>query len=605
MPTDEAPDGAMGALAQALQTAAATRSRLAKVEAIAGALRVAAREGDEALRTAVRVAAGELGGGARAATGVGWRMLAGVVSAVTGATDAELFEAARRRGDLGDAVFDVTIARARDRPGVSLDDVAELARALGSGAARAVKADLLAGVLRRATPLQAKYLAKALLGEMRTGAAPGVIREAIARAFGASPEEARRASGLLPDLAELAVLASGGRLGEARLVPLRPLAFMLATPREAVREAVDLGAVVVEDKLDGVRAQVHVSGGHVAVFARGQGNVTQTFPEVARALGAWSEDAVMDGEIVAAGEDGRPRPFQALQARLGRKDPAHTLLAEVPIVFVAFDLLALGGEALIDRPLAERRAALERLAARHPDAGAFRLNAVYAVEDEAALDAAFASARARANEGLVLKRRDAPYEPGRRGHAWIKVKRALATLDVVVVAVEEGHGKRAGKLSDYTFAVWDDGALVTVGKAYSGLTDAEIDALGQVFVETTLQDRGRVRVVEPRVVLEIAFDGIQRSSRHPSGFALRFPRIARVRDDKTPAQADTLQTVRDLFAAQVSSGHREEPVVPPRRTQKKARAPDTQLSLFGEGPGCVAGELRSANEPPADAGAGD
>ncbi|MGH7295486.1 MAG: hypothetical protein ACRELB_11160, partial [Polyangiaceae bacterium] len=198
--------------------------------------------------------------------------------------------------------------------------------------------------------------------------------------------------------------------------------------------------------------------------------------------------------------------------------------------------------------------------------------------------------RARGHEGLVLKRADAPYDAGRRGQAWIKVKRASATLDVVVVAAEEGHGKRAGVLSDYTFAVWRgeagaaDEELVPIGKAYSGLTDEEIDAMTRRLDALTLERRGGVRVVRPQIVLEVAFDGLQRSSRHASGFAMRFPRIARIRDDKTPAEADRMETVEALFAAQVASGHREQaarPARPSRSARKKGRVPANQLSLFG------------------------
>jgi len=207
---------------------------------------------------------------------------------------------------------------------------------------------------------------------------------------------------------------------------------------------------------------------------------------------------------------------------------------------------------------------------------------------DASIDAAFQAARARGHEGLVLKRADAPYDAGRRGQAWLKVKRAHATLDAVIVGAEEGHGRRAGVLSDYTFAVWKDEELVPIGKAYSGLTDDEIEAMTRRLEAMTLERRGGLRLVRPEVVLEVAFDGIQRSSRHASGFALRFPRIVRIRDDKGPAEADRLAAVEALFEAQVATGHREEgPGATDRKTsrkpaKKKDRVPANQLSLFGD-----------------------
>lgn len=266
------------------------------------------------------------------------------------------------------------------------------------------------------------------------------------------------------------------------------------------------------------------------------------------------------------------RPFQALQARLGRTAPDAATRGRVPVAYVAFDVLY-DGESLLERPWLERRARLQRLLDEAPPPEApsrLLLNPVTPLEPSRPvgpqLDALFAASRARGNEGLMLKRTDARYEAGRRGAAWRKVKRALATLDVVVTRAERGHGKRAGVLSDYTFAVWKGPALVEIGKAYSGLTDAELAALTSRLEALTLRRAGPYHLVKPELVLEVAFDGVQRSRRHDSGFALRFPRIVRLRDDKRPEDADRLEAARALFEAQVKSGHREEPA---------------QLGLFG------------------------
>ncbi len=582
-------------LCEALERAKDTRSRNAKVTAIAGALLAAASapesSGAESLRVAVRVSLGDL-----ARLGVGWRAILGALGARLGHTsDAATVEAMRRLGDLGDAAAELIAkaeqsteselspaAGAASKQPLRLEDVGELVSGLRLDASRGQRGARLASFLGRASAVEAKYLVKALGGELRIGAAPGVVLLAIAEAFGASAQDVRRAYGVLPDLAEVAVLASEKRLHEARVKPGRPLAFMLATPIETVKTPLDFARVVAEEKIDGVRAQVHVHGGEVTIFGRGLERVTDSFPEVATAFANLKAEVVLDGEIVAVTRDGKSRPFQALQMRLNRKSPSAELRALVPVRFAAFDLLVSNGDVLLDAPWEKRRAALEAFASQMEGRETFTLNGATDVADQEALDAAFDRARKNGNEGLVVKRRDSPYEAGKRGQAWLKVKKATATLDVVVTAAEQGHGNRAGVLSDYTFAVWKGDSLVDVGKAYSGLTDPEIEALSRHFTERTIEVRGGWRKVAPDTVLEVGFDGIQRSDRHASGFALRFPRILRVRDDKRPDEADPLETVEALFAAQLESGHREEPIEPPRSTKMKAASP--QLSLFGEEP---------------------
>lgn len=563
-------------IAAALDAARATTSRTAKIAAIADAL---ASTNDDDLRTAVRLCVGEpLPPDDARTLGVGWRLVSAALGASAPADD--LGDVARRLGDLGDAAGEVLARRAAEAPGVTLAEVGALFEALAD-ASRGHKAQLLTSFFARATPLEAKYVVKALLGEVRTGALLGTVLAAIAKAFDAPLDDVRRAHAVVADAAETASLARAKTLHTARVRAGEPVLPMLATPIEASKAPIDWQRVVVEDKLDGVRAQLHVAGGRVAIFSRGHGNVARSFPDVARSV-ATSNDAILDGEILAVDADGGPRPFQSLQARLGRTDPQRTLLDEVPAAFVAYDVLLVGDEVLVDRPWSERREALERAA---PSLGV-RVNPYERVTSEAEVDAAFERARGRGHEGLMLKRDDARYEAGARGAAWLKVKRAGATLDVVVTAVEQGHGKRAGVLSDYTFAVKSGDALVDVGKAYSGLTDAEIAELGARFARTTLEERGGWRRVEPTVVLEVAFDGVQRSTRHASGFALRFPRIARVRDDKAPEEIDSLEAVERILAAQVKSGHREDrPAKRATRTRAKtAQVDDRQMSLFDPPP---------------------
>jgi DNA ligase-1 len=381
-------------------------------------------------------------------------------------------------------------------------------------------------------------------------------------------------------------------------------------PQQAVLAGVEEGEsgfaakpsnVQMEDKYDGVRAQVHCGDleqpGRVALFSRSREDMTASFPEIVEAFTGFPEPMILDGEILAwrpsdaesrpGGENAemgsaRALPFSSLQPRLGRKRVTAGMRESTPVIFMAFDLLYAGGELMLDRPLAERRRALEELVRRRQsqtmvgrpsvsnsvagqgnlsfaaDAGTpepdrfARLVLAPAVQLTSALqlEQAYLDARAHGNEGVMLKARDSTYQPGRRGLAWLKLKRELATLDVVVTAAEYGHGKRAGTLSDYTFSVRDGDTLKVVGKAYSGLTDPEIARLSEFFLEHTLKDFGSARLVEPLVILEVAFNNVMRSHRHDSGFALRFPRILRIRDDKPVSEIDTLARVEEIYRSQ-------------------------------------------------------
>jgi DNA ligase-1 len=584
-------------LAASLDLARRRRSRIGKEEALAAGLAAIAQDAnDAALAMAARLAAGRaLPVGDGRVLGVGGSLWLDVVCRATGLDDVIVIACARKTGELAET-FGLLLGRvpgADTRPGLRLPEVVELADALATEAGRAGKRALLDAALSRATPIEAKYLCKALGGGMRIGAQEGVVEGALSRAFDVPLDAVRRAATLVTDIGELAVLARRGALDEARLVVGRPAAFMLATPLETIATPIDASAYMVEDKIDGVRAQAHrTQDGQVTLFARGLDRITEAFPEIVGALRAARHQAVLDGELVALSPSGRPRPFQALQPRLKKSRPSPADLAAAQVALVAFDLLADASGPLLGLPWSERRARLEALALELGQTGAIVVNpAAPLPRDEglqAALDAAFQQARGRGHEGLVLKRGDALYEGGRRGQAWIKVKRAHATLDVVVVAAEEGQGRRAGVLSDYTFAVWQERApdavpeLVPIGKAYSGLTDEEIDAVTRTLEEITIARRGAVHLVRPEIVLEVAFDGIQRSSRHASGFALRFPRIVRVRDDKRPEEADRIAAVEAIFDAQVASGHREHAPRRSRGGRARGGAPKRQLSLFGD-----------------------
>jgi DNA ligase 1 len=614
----------------------------------------------------------------------GGALLSKALLAVSGASDSALTAAYRRHGDMGAAAFDLLIAGgAAKTPELTLADVSEVFAGMAVAKTTAIRGALVEGLLRRATPLDAKYLLKLMLGDMRIGVKQSLVEEAIAVAAGASVDAVRRAVMLEADLAGAVRRAFAGTLGAAQMRLFHPLGFMLASPVETPEEAVERfttkpakAAVVkkaarkgkgtkteeslrkalkldadrevevavaveaesekmrqdfvsqaldvdaeefrdaspadviaieaedrddgknseavrgveafLEDKYDGMRAQVHCGDasqpGRVAIYSRNREDVTASFPELEEAFARVRPEQdgalIFDGEILGWDlEAGRALPFALLGTRIGRKKVSNEMRGQVPVIFMAFDLMYAGGELLLELPLRERRNRLESVAealvervsspvvvderARDSQAVLFAgkesarverlmISPSRLVESAEDIDRAYADARARANEGVMLKAAESVYQPGRRGLAWVKLKRELATLDVVVTGAEFGHGRRAGILSDYTFAVrGPDGELLNVGKAYSGLTDSEIGEMSTWMMEHTLEDRGFFRTVEPLMVLEVAFNNIMRSGRHASGFAMRFPRILRIRTDKPIDEIDTVERVEEIYQSQV------------------------------------------------------
>jgi DNA ligase 1 len=492
---------------------------------------------------------------------LGGRSIASVARRVWEFDDAALNAAYRASGDLGTAL--ATLVRP-PRAAALFDErltpaslsvlFGEIGNVTGERAGKRREA-IFERILRACDdPLVAAYVVKIATGDLRAGLREGLVLDAIARAFDADARAVRRAMMASGDAGAVAVAARRGKLDELRVAYGTPIGFMLASPIFHAETYGELAGAswLVEDKYDGIRAQAHVRNGAARLFSRRLNDVSAPYPEIVAALShAVAGDAILDGEILAM-RDGRVLPFRTLQARLQRKDVDDALLREVPVTYVAFDVLAAGDELLLDEPLTRRR---ERLAALLT-ADERVLPAPYAPIDSAGPDvnARFEAARARGNEGLVVKRADSPYAPGRRGKWWLKLKRGLATLDVAVVAVEWGHGKRAQVLSDFTFAVRDGERLLAIGKAYSGLTDAEIAELTPWFLDHRLpaeQRRPKARAseipVEPKVVIEVAFDVVARSELHETGFALRFPRIVRIRDDKPPEEIDTIERVREIY----------------------------------------------------------
>ncbi len=529
--------------ARTAEAIAATSSTLEKARLLADYLRPLAP--DDLRRAAIYMSGQPYGRAERRTLNLGWAAIGRVVERLSGRDPDELRALFLRHSDLGDWAFEALAGRAHPRP-TSLAEVAAGLDEVRAARTAAAKQELLERLLDRLDPLAAKYVVKVLGFELRIGLQEGLVEAAIAQAFGVPLESVRRVHMLTGDVGETAVRCRAGELADTRITLFQPVRFMLAsavdTPDEAFTR-MRTPVVWTEEKYDGVRCQLHLSGGRCELFSRELRETAAAFPEIVEAALELDREVILDGELLAHRGD-RVLPFFDLQRRLGRKEVSAALRREVPLVFVAFDLLYLDGDVVMDRPLDERRRLMEGLDLPWP----FLLARLETATDPAHLDRVFAETRERGNEGLMVKDPRSTYAPGRRGMAWLKLKRPLATLDVVVTAVEWGHGKRRGVLSDYTFAVHDEATdrLLNVGKAYSGLTDAEIAEMTRFFLEHTVADHGRSRQVEPNTVIEVAFDAIMRSARHRSGFALRFPRIVRLRPDKPVAEIDTLARVEEL-----------------------------------------------------------
>lgn len=540
--------GTLQAFAECAEAVAATTKKLEKA-AILGSYLEALSDPD--LTRAARYFAGHQFALADArTTNVGGSIISAALSEATGFGSEDLYPRYVRLGDPGELAAEIVRETKRPfNPTMTLAETESLIARLSETRGIKNKTALLAAVLHRTSPLEAKYLVKLLAGDLRIGLREGLVEDAIARVFGQSLADVSYANMLLGDIGETATRARTGDLRNVNMQLFHPIKFMLATP------AADLSDVartmpsefLIEDKFDGIRAQAHVESGRVAIYSRTMDEITHRFPELIEPLRSLTTDVIIDGEIVPANNEGI-LPFSELQKRLGRKNVGSQLLKAVPVVLVAYDLLYAGRKVLIDQPLSERRHLLAQMVLER---GPLRLSQGKLLFDVALLDEEFELARARGNEGLMIKSPGSPYKPGRRGRDWLKLKRAIATLDVAVTAVEVGHGKRRNLLSDYTFAVRrsaEEEELLNIGKAYSGLTDRELTELTEWFKSHTLQQfgHGRVRIVEPAIVIEVTFDRVQPSKRHKSGYALRFPRILRLRPDKTIADIDTLETVRRL-----------------------------------------------------------
>jgi DNA ligase-1 len=437
------------------------------------------------------------------------------------------------------------------------DRFKEIADTIGSGSGQDKK-NILKGLLIESSPLEAKYLIKIINGETRIGLTEGLVEIAISKAFRQDLKYVRDAMLVSGDISQLVLLAKRNLLYTALIKPLTPISYMLADVMFTAEEIINYyqKPLICEFKYDGIRVQMHKSGQQIRLFSRNLSDITNAFPELANAASSILdvEDFILDGEVMAF-QNGKPLHFQELQKRLQKKYVTEEFMAETRLVYVVYDIIYFNGENLIKKSLKERKEILSNISFKEPI-----INSIYKlVNSEQEIIAIFEKSKDIGHEGLVLKDPDSNYHPGKRGRYWVKLKKELDTIDAVVLIAEYGHGKRAGFLSDYTFAVRDDDSnnknnsvsdLRTIGKAYSGLTDNEIHEMTKRLKKITIKDEGIRIIVKPEIVLEVAFDSIQKSNRHDSGFALRFPRIKNIREDKNISDIDSLQKVKQIYEKQ-------------------------------------------------------
>jgi DNA ligase-1 len=430
------------------------------------------------------------------------------------------------------------------------DRFAAMARTSGKRS-QDIKIKNLQFLFGHARPLEARYIARLAIEDMRIGVGEGSIRDAVARAFaaaGADSEKVERAYNLTNDMGLVAAAARAGTLDRLSVMINHPIKMMLATLGESIPAALaEIGTAAVEWKYDGARVQIHKDGDRVRVFSRRLENVTASLPEIVEAARqVKARSAILDGEAVAMGGDGRPRAFQEILKRFRRKYHVAKLAKEIPLRLFLFDLIYLDGESLAHLPLKERRAILEGVAEADLLADQMLSN------DPAEVEAAYDMALKAGHEGLILKNPSSAYAPGKRGKNWLKIKPVMETLDLVVIGAKWGEGRRASFLGSYRLACVDQssGKLLDVGWVATGLTDEALAELTEMFRELFILEKGMEVEIKPAVIFEVAYEEIQKSPNYSSGYALRFPRMVRVRDDKSLEEADTLERILSLYRSQ-------------------------------------------------------
>ncbi len=493
---------------------------------------------------------------------VSWISLINIVRRLSGVSKDHFLKIFKDEGDVGETVERIFRTCRIKRQSVLFEKpltIMEVRRILESVAessghgSRERKERLIEALLGRANPLEAKYITKIIIGEMRTGFQEGLMEAAVSKAFNLPLELVQRASLLTGDVAEVAAicrLEGEDALSRINLKVFKPVKPMLAQMASSLEEAIKEhgGRSALEYKLDGARIQIHKSRDKVRIFSRRLTDVTVSLPEISQMIrgNVKAGECILEGEVIAVGADDHPLPFQHLMRRFRRVSDVEDMMREIPIKLYLFDILYVDGESMIDQPYIKRRERLRRVAGRIP------LTDQIVTDSLREAERFFKEAIDLGHEGVVVKRLDSPYTPGVRGKHWFKIKEVLEPLDLVIVAAEYGYGRRHGLLSDYYLAARDEdtGRFMIVGKTFKGLTDREIIEMTKRLREISIGEEGNRVYVQPKIVVEVAYNEIQRSPKYECGMALRFARITRIRDDKSVDEADTIQKVRGIFEEQ-------------------------------------------------------
>jgi DNA ligase-1 len=493
---------------------------------------------------------------------VSWATLSAILRRVTAVDWSVFIQAFSGTGDIGSATKAVFEKAKVKRQALLLEKqltIMEVRRSLeviagttGSGS-REKKERLTKALFSQASPVEAKYLTKIFVGEMRTGFHEGLMEQAVARGFEVPLETVQRASMAIGDIGEVAAIAKKQgiqALAKVEFRVFRPVKLMLAQVADSVEEALKAhgGETAFEYKYDGARVQIHKLSGEVRIFSRRLTDVTLSLPEVVKTVkrNIKANEAILEGEVVAVDASGYPIPFQHLMRRFKRVHEVEDTAERIPVRLFLFDILYLNGESLITLPYLKRRQILSE------STGEIPLTEQIITGNKEEAERFLEKAVGAGHEGLMAKKLDSPYTPGSRGKRWLKIKKVLEPLDLVITAAEYGYGRRHGWLSDYYLAARDPetGGFVELGKTFKGLTDAEIIEMTRRLKELTVREEHRRVVVLPKIIVEVAYNEIQKSPKYESEMALRFARITRIRDDKSPDEADTIERVREIYERQ-------------------------------------------------------
>jgi DNA ligase-1 len=502
--------------------------------------------------------------------GIGNRLLYTALSKSSGVPEEEIENIIRKTGDIGETAVQALSSNpagqstfsafTEEKPGMEIKEVYERFTHIADTAGKrsqGTKIKNLQYLFNSATPIEARYLARLAIEQLRIGVGEGIVRDAISKAFETDVAAVERAFMLTNDLGLVAVAACNGGNEEVKELDIqlnRPVKMMLAQVTPSIQSALnDLGEVAVEWKFDGARVQIHKEGDNIHIFSRRLENVTSSLPDVVKAIqeNVKADTAILEGEAVAIGEDGKPRAFQDILKRFRRKYDVEAIAKEIPLKLNLFDVLYLNGESLIDNPLRKRR---ELLYQNVQSSDRILVDRQVITDNEEEIQEIYADALRAGHEGIMIKKPDAPYSPGKRGKNWLKKKPLMETLDLVVIGAEWGYGRRANLIGSYALGCYDPdtGKFPAIGKVATGITDEKLAELTTLFSDLIVYEAGRKIELKPEIVFEIAFEEIQKSPNYESGYALRFPRLVNVRDDKSPEEAESLERIGEIYHSQRS-----------------------------------------------------